>query len=250
MEKEKFYRLLDSKENFSAESLAQLKELIEQYPYFQGARILYLQNLKQINDPNLSVEIQNQSSLVPSRQHLFKKLNPPKPFRIEEEETEPVAEIKTKSKVKPKSNKSKSSAEPSFILLEGNNFSDAITINVDANVNPSDSDILELIEGDIDIANNSDNDSSTNLIDVFLNNNPKIERPPMPTRGEVIENEDISTNSIAEPEELASEPLAQIYFKQGYFEKAIVVYEKLCLKYPEKSSYFADQIQKIKEHIK
>jgi len=245
MEKEKFYGLLDSKETYSTESLAQLKELRERYPYFQGARILYLQNLKQINSSNLSVEIQHQSSLVPNRQHLFKKLNPPKPFRIEEEE-EPVAAIKTRSKAKPKA-----SAEPSFILLEGNNFNDAITIHADANANPPDSDILELIEGDFDIANNgSDNNSSANLIDAFLNKNPKIERPPMPTRGEVIENEDISTNSIAEPEELASEPLAQIYFKQGYFEKAIAVYEKLCLKYPEKSSYFADQIQKIKEHIK
>ena len=34
------------------------------------------------------------------------------------------------------------------------------------------------------------------------------------------------------------------------FDKALAVYEKLCLKYPEKSSYFADQILKIKEQIK
>lgn len=247
MEKETFYELINLPSKFSATSLEQIKELIEKHPYFQGARALYLLNLKQLGDESLSKQIQYQASLIPNRQHLYRLLNPTTPIIVISENTEDAIDAKKTTKGRPKTKKSAS--EASFVLLEGANHADAVTINAEATSDSTDTDILELIDGDVENSISESSANSSSLIDAFLSNIPKIERPTMPQPGEVIENEDISTKSIEEPEELASETLAQIFISQGYFEKALAVYEKLCLKYPEKSSYFADQIHKVKEQI-
>jgi hypothetical protein len=84
------------------------------------------------------------------------------------------------------------------------------------------------------------------LIDQFILTNPRIE--PARERNER-PNDDLSRPFTEESGELVTETLAKIYTKQGYFSKAIDIYEKLSLKYPEKSSYFATQIQKVQALI-
>jgi hypothetical protein len=65
-----------------------------------------------------------------------------------------------------------------------------------------------------------------------------------------VPSEDISKPFVEEAGGLVTETLAKIYVNQGYYSKAMDIYEKLSLKFPEKSSYFASQIEKVKEYIK
>jgi hypothetical protein len=85
------------------------------------------------------------------------------------------------------------------------------------------------------------------LIDKFILSNPRIE-PSKEKSG--ISINDISNAWHDEKGSFVTETLAKIYINQEYYSRAIDIYEKLSLKFPEKSSYFATQIEKIKELIK
>ena len=85
--------------------------------------------------------------------------------------------------------------------------------------------------------------SRKELIDKFILENPSISRP----KAEFYNPISVAQNSIIDQENIVSETLAKIYEKQGYVEKAISIYQKLGLKYPKKSRYFAAQIERLKE---
>lgn len=80
------------------------------------------------------------------------------------------------------------------------------------------------------------------LITQFTQNPPKMIF--LPERYDASIN--FETNPNDERFEPISETLAIIYAEQGYTGKAVKMFKKLGLLFPEKSSYFADQIKKIK----
>ena len=79
------------------------------------------------------------------------------------------------------------------------------------------------------------------IIDRFLESNPKI------TPSKDIESKPLLVRDEMPHEGLMTETLARIYLEQKNYEKAIQSYKILSLKYPEKSSFFADQIKAVRE---
>ncbi len=78
------------------------------------------------------------------------------------------------------------------------------------------------------------------IIDKFIENNPKI--PPI--NKEI--NPVLSELVFEDRSYLMTETLAKVYLEQKKYSKAIQAYEILILKYPEKSSFFAHRILDIK----
>ncbi|MEC7262491.1 MAG: hypothetical protein VXW38_02050 [Bacteroidota bacterium] len=80
------------------------------------------------------------------------------------------------------------------------------------------------------------------LLDRFIQNNPKI--VPKEAPNTKIE---IKDSSKFDKNELMTETLAKVYLEQKKYKKAIQAFKILSLKYPEKSGFFADQIQAVKK---
>ncbi|UOK42682.1 MULTISPECIES: hypothetical protein [Flavobacterium] len=79
------------------------------------------------------------------------------------------------------------------------------------------------------------------LIDKFIESNPKI----VAVKNAVINPVNIEKSS-QDNSYLMTETLAKVYLEQKKYQKAIQAYEILILKYPEKSSFFADRISDIR----
>ncbi len=83
------------------------------------------------------------------------------------------------------------------------------------------------------------------LIEQFLRTDPQHISPFKAEKSDYsVENQ--VEKASRDSSELVSETLANLYLQQKLYEKAIMAYEKLSLKMPEKNAYFAEIIQKIR----
>lgn len=88
------------------------------------------------------------------------------------------------------------------------------------------------------------------LIEKFIQEKPRI---VLGALKETVESEvdklKKSSEEFGNKEALMTETLANVYLQQRNFKKAIQAYKILILKYPEKSSFFANQIRAIEKQI-
>lgn len=84
------------------------------------------------------------------------------------------------------------------------------------------------------------------IIERFIREEPQIKPPTV----DKIDLENKARKSAEDHLSRVTETLARIYVEQGLYPKAIAIYKKLSLKYPEKSAYFAAQITELENKLR
>lgn len=238
-------RLIQHPEELNRETLYDLRGLLALYPYYQTARLLMLQNLYLLHDPSFDEELRRAAIYITDRKVIFQMVE--------------AAHYQLKKEESRADKKKEETADRTSDLID--NFLESIP--ADANEEgkkekrkPTPADaavdyVAYLLETEGETEENKPSRTIA-LIDDFIEDGgfklPKNDMPDYPleytpqleepTREEQTENSGVFT-----------ETLARIYIKQGKYERALDIIERLHKKNPHKSIYYADQMRFLEKLI-
>ena len=211
MNKKSFIKILQQPESLTDKELNFVREINIEYPFFQASKVIELKYLKKVKDIKFKKHLRTAAAFTKNREVLFDFIN----------------DIQNQNeKIYFNKNEIKKVLNESAILekdqkIEHNSFIEWLELT---NIKPI------------------DRENQTKKIDDFISKKPKIK---VKTDSE---EESIKVDSeVLTDVGFMTETLAKLYVNQKNYEKAIQSYKILILKFPEKNSYFADQIKIIKK---
>ena len=255
---------LNKPETLQGDALPAMEELVRRYPYFGMARCLLAVGYQNQGDERYERQLQSAACAIPNRGRLRLLVLLAKQRAAQPEEAEPDDDSFFKFvdsvKLKPGEEMEGVIPEKTFIIPEIDLSGSEEELSAELALLEERRKTLDELKAIIAAKLKSIEEekkkqeeeveatpkkklSRKELIDKFIAENPSISRP----KAEFYNPIAMAQNSIVDNSEIVSETLAKIYRKQGYLDKAIEIYEKLSLLFPEKSSYFAAQIEEIKE---
>jgi hypothetical protein len=239
MHTEKIIALMQGKAQYDKKTLANLSKVIRKYPYFQAAHLLYTLNLFQLEDAHCLYELRKTAIYLNDRKKLF--------FLIENHFFD-SSKIEALQHEIPKNSDSVFNLIDSF-LSEKEKITDETQKMQDLSAASTDYVGLYLSKTQEEKVEKPKPMQFQDTIDRFLK---KDEISPI--RIELKDSGELEKIEVPDLEEadigdFFSETLAKIYIRQRKYGKALEIIRKIVLFYPEKSSYFADQIQMLEDLI-
>jgi hypothetical protein len=226
-----FTEILKNPEKMTPKNTEVLKSIIDEYPFFQAARAVYLKGLKNNESFKYNAELKTTAAYTTDRTVLFDFITSTFFNNIKAEENTKEIQQQITEKFASENlviiKEELAIGKPiSFTKTETHSFNEWMQL---ANHKKITRATVEKSEID-----------KTAIIDKFIKQNPKISA--------ISKNSEIKEIVIKEKQDsyLMTETLAKVYLEQNKYENAIKAYQILSLKYPEKSGFFADQIKRIR----
>ncbi|MDH8701367.1 tetratricopeptide (TPR) repeat protein [Dysgonomonadaceae bacterium PH5-43] len=243
MQAKSLIELINNRETLNAKSIEELRELTEEFPFFQAAHLLYTIKLKQERDSRYFSQLRRTACCVIDRKQLF--------FQVEEDFFPLLEKIKTSDTPKV-SNSSFDLIDFFLNKNESSNKKEEKPINTSKGLINTDylSFSLQEEKGEREVIEESKTQlKHQDAIDKFLEQDELS-----PIKLNLDNNTEENNNSFSdldtvEESSFFSETLAKIYIKQKKYDKALEIINKLNLLYPEKNRYFADQIRFLEKLI-
>ena len=254
------YTLILNKPDFVTEhNLQSLDAVIEKYPYLQSARIVRLKQLYSQDSYKYNYALKVAAAFTTDRSVLFDFITSANfstlqnsffdqkiasLYNINVTDVE-IVKIHAYEKPEPLKNSIISSINSAESVLESNlNLGKPLPFSVTEKHSFQEwlqlSRIQPIVRENLQVLEDA-KAKQESLIDKFIASNPKIP---------ALDKYAVSAPAAVLTEDksyLMTETLAKVYLEQKKYMRAIQAYEILILKYPEKSSYFANYILEIKK---
>ena len=238
----------------TGKAIDELKNIIEEYPYFHTGHQLFLKGLRQIDEKKMAFQLKKTALCVCNRDVLYHYINQSSSqINIPHNQTEAARQKEEKKSFHEDLKNTVDTTDNVAVItpveireiyseqqLIADLMRTAQRKTDQADTPPRNIPVKEDSKENIISSDENRTWSPGELIEFFLKSNPKI--VPNDRQYEV----DLS-ESLQDNQEIVTETLADIFATQGHKDKAIEIYQQLILKYPEKHIYFAAQIERLKE---
>lgn len=238
-------------------TVEQLRSRFERYPYYQTARLLYLQKKQEENHLS-DDEMHDFALFVSDCRNLYALTNVDsekdgepgiclpkvKEGATEQEETMEIPEIQGSQEEEDSEPEMRHVRPEERSVHRSRGIPDAATDYVSYLIQTEGQTSQPEVETATPLR-------GQRLIDDFIEKSPLrvslSDQPEYVPSGPMLKDDD-DADSDGE-DDYFTETLAKIYIKQGRYEKALEIIRKLMLDYPKKNSYFADQIRFLEKLI-